>query len=171
MSWPQKLSRDKRGESHGRSLMNRIPTHSFPGYRHAATGLAAFAALTSVALAGAVSAQAKVVFPTPGAMTFTDLPSQVRAGHTFTLHELMPYAILSGDVLLQSQSPAGAWQTLASAPPAPHIFWMHWRVPAALGGSQLTVRFLLENKGNTMAVSPNYAMDVTATARTNGAHQ
>ena len=171
MSWPTQLPREERGEFKGRSVMNRTRTHSFHGRRRATAGLVAVAALTSVALAGPVSAQAKVLFPSPGAMTFTDLPSQVRSGHTFTLHELMPYAILSGDVLLQSQSPAGTWQTLASAPPKPHIFWMHWRVPAAMGGSQLTVRFLLENKGNTMAVSPDYAMSVTATTRKNGAHQ
>jgi hypothetical protein len=123
------------------------------------------AAVTAVTLASAVSAQAQVVFPAPGAMQFSDLPSHVRAGATFTLHEVMPVAIFAGEMRFQRQSPSGGWSTIASAPPRPKVFWLHWKVPARWGGSQLAVRFVLEGHGQMLAISPTYAMSVTASPK------
>ena len=138
--------------------MNRLPSDTPHRSRRAACGLAAVAA---AALGGAASAQAQVVFPAPGAMQFSDLPSHVRAGATFTLHEVMPLAIFGGEMRFQRQSPSGGWSTIASAPPRPKVFWLHWRVPARWGGSQLAVRFVLERHGQMLAVSPTYPMSVT----------
>ena len=146
--------------------MDRLPSHLLNRSRRAACGLAAVAAVT---LAGAVSAQAQVVFPAPGTMQFSDLPSHVRAGATFTLHEVMPLAIFAGQMHFQRQSPSG-WSTIASAPPRPKVFWLHWKVPASWGGSQIAVRFVLESHGLTLAVSPIYAMSVTARAK-HGRHR
>jgi hypothetical protein len=119
------------------------------------------AAIASVALGCAASAGAQVAFPAPGAMQFGGLPAQVPAGHTFTLREELPLAIWGGELSLQRQLPSGAWQTLTVAPPRPRIVWLHWRVPAAWNGSQLTVRFLLDSGGRMLAVSPSYPMTVT----------
>ena len=124
------------------------------------TGLALAFALVVLGLAA--SAQAAVVFPTPGRMQFSDLPAQVPAGHTFTLREVMPFAIFGAEVALQRQSATGAWQTLVSAPPRPRVVWLHWRVPAGWRGSQMTVRFVMTERGGQMlALSGNYAMGVS----------
>jgi hypothetical protein len=139
--------------------MNRLPLDIFACSRRAAYSLSAVAAVT---LGCAVSAQAQVVFPAPGAMQFSDPPSHVRAGATFTLHEVMPLAIFAGEMRLQRQSPSGGWSTIASAPPRPKVFWLHWRVPARWGGSQIAVRFVLESRGHTLAVSPTYTISVSA---------
>lgn len=139
--------------------MNRLPSNIFDCSRRAACSLAAVAAVT---LGCAVSAQAQVVFPAPGAMQFSDPPSHVRAGATFTMHEVMPLAIFGGQMRLQRQSASGGWSTIASAPPRPKVFWLHWRVPARWGGSQIAVRFVLESRGHTLAVSPTYPISVTA---------
>jgi len=147
--------------------MSRLPSHTPHCSRRTPCLLAALAAVT---LGGAASAQAQVVFPAPGAMQFSDLPSHVRAGATFTLHEVMPLAIFGGEMRFQRQSPSGAWSTIASAPPRPKVFWLHWRVPARWAGSQLTVRFVLESHGQMLAVSPTYAMSVTASPK-RGAHR
>ena len=139
--------------------MHRLPSDTFHRSRRAACWLSAVAAVT---LGCAVSAQAQVVFPAPGTMQFSDLPSHVRAGATFTLHEVMPLAIFAGEMRFQRQSPSGVWSTIASAPPRPKVFWLHWRVPARWGGSQIGVRFVLQSRGHTLAVSPTYTMSVTA---------
>lgn len=95
-------------------------------------------------------------------MTVTGVPLKVRAGHTFTLHEMLPLAVFNGKFALQSESPSGVWQTLVSAPPRPRIAWLHWKVRAALRGSHLTVRYLLISGAQMLAVSPNYTMSVTS---------
>ena len=124
------------------------------------TGLAL--ALALVVSGVAASAQAAVVFPAPGRMQFSDLPAQVPAGHTFTLREVMPYAIFGAELALQRRSPTGAWQTLVAAPPRPHVVWLHWRVPATWHGAQMTVRFVMtERGGQVLAVSGLYAMGVS----------
>lgn len=142
--------------------MNRPPSNTALRARCAACSLTAVAA---VALAGAVSAHAQVVFPAPGVMQFSNPPSHVRAGARFTLHEVMPLAIFGGEMRFQRRSPSGDWLTMVSAPPRPRVFWLHWKVPARWGGSQLAVRFLLESRGQTLAVSPTYTMSVTATTK------
>ncbi|HEX4035523.1 MAG TPA: hypothetical protein VHX66_13850 [Solirubrobacteraceae bacterium] len=106
------------------------------------------------------SAQAKVVFPTPGAMTVHGLPTHVRAGHMWNLRELMPYAIQSGKMLFERQSASGAWTTIVSGKIRPRILWLHWRVPRSLAGSQLVVRFVLKSQGQLLAMSPSYAMAI-----------
>jgi hypothetical protein len=142
--------------------MKRLPSDTPHRSRRPACWLAAVAAVT---LGGAASAEAQVRFPAPDAMHFTDLPSRVRAGATFTLHEVMPLAIFAGEMRLQRQSPSGGWSTIASAPPRPKVFWLHWRVPARWGGSQLAVRFVLDSHGQMLAVSPTYALSVTASPK------
>jgi hypothetical protein len=141
--------------------MHRLPPHTFLRARRAAC----LVAVAAVTLGGAVSAQAQVVFPAPGAMQFNDLPSHVRAGATFTMHEVMPLAIFAGEMQLQRQSPSGSWSTIASAPPRPKVFWLHWKVPARWGGVQITVRFVLESRGHTLAVSPAYTVSVTTATK------
>ena len=44
----------------------------------------------------------------------------------------------------------------------PWVFWLHWHVPRRWAGSQIEVRFLLTDAGQTLAVSPDYPMSVTA---------
>jgi len=122
----------------------------------------------AAALAVAAPAQAGVVLPSPGVMNVSGLPSQVRAGHTFTLREVMPLAVWYGHVRLQRLLPSGAWRTLASAAIRPRVFWLHWWVPRHLGGARLTVRFLLESRAQLLAVSPTYAIAVTARTRHRG---
>jgi hypothetical protein len=119
-------------------------------------GLAAAGALS---LASS-SAQAKVVFPTPGAMTVRGLPAQVRAGHMWNLRELMPYAIQSGKMVFERQSATGAWTTIVTGKISPRVLWLHWRVPRSLAGSQLVVRFVLKGQGHLLAMSPSYAMTI-----------
>jgi hypothetical protein len=142
--------------------------------RVCALGVAALIALGAVASAqaGASTAHpagahaaaqvADVVFPTPGAMQFTGLPAQVRSGHHFTLREVMPLAIFGGVIHFQRETPSGGWTTLASAAVRPKVFWLHWFVRRALRGVQMQVRFVLESGGQLLAVSPGYAMSVTA---------
>jgi hypothetical protein len=95
-------------------------------------------------------------------MVLQGLPPQVRAGHTWTLREVMPLAIFDGRVRLQRQSSAGVWQTVTSAAVRPRVVWLHWQVPASLGGSQIAVRFVLESGGQTLAVSATYPLTVLA---------
>lgn len=125
----------------------------------------AAAAAALIALAAAPAADAGVVFPSPGVMVLRGLPSRVRAGHTWTLREVMPLAIFGGRVLLQRQSPAGTWQTLTSAAVRPRVVWLHWRVPVSLGGAQLSVRFVLESGGQTLAASAAGPLNVIARGR------
>jgi hypothetical protein len=103
--------------------------------------------------------QAGVVFPVPGAMTVTGLPSRVLAGHTFTLRENMPLAIWSGKVRLQEQNATGGWSTMTSAHGL-RLFWLHWKVPSRLAGSRLAVRFVLVSGREVLAVSPGYGLAV-----------
>jgi hypothetical protein len=139
--------------------MNRLPADRCLRPRRVACSLAA---VVAVALGGAVSAQAQVVFPAPGVMALSGLPSRVRAGERVTMHQVMPLAIFGGEMRFQRQSPSGTWSTMVSAPPRPRVFWLHWRVPARWAGSQIAVRFVLESRGQTLAVSPTYTMSVTA---------
>jgi hypothetical protein len=132
-----------------------------PSSLHCRRAVGVLAAIALVALAAAASADARVTFPAPGAMQFSGLPTQVPAGHTLTLREEMPLAIWGGELYLQRQLPTGAWQTLIVAPPRPRIVWLHWRVPAAWRGSQLTLRFLLDSGGRMLAVSGSYPLTVT----------
>jgi hypothetical protein len=142
-------------------------------------GACALGAAALIALGAAASAQAgastghragahaaaqvaDVVFPTPGAMQFNRLPAQVRSGHHFTLREVMPLAIFGGVIHFQRETPSGGWRTLASAAVRPKVFWLHWFVRPALKGAQMQVRFVLESGGQMLAVSPGYAMSVTA---------
>ncbi len=117
-----------------------------------------------LALACAATAQAGVTLPTPGVMAVSGLPSQVPAGHTFTLREVMPLAVWSGRVRLQRLTPSGAWRTLATAPISPRVFWLHWRVSARLAGTSLTVRFVVLSSSVTLASSPSYTIAVTGSA-------
>jgi hypothetical protein len=122
-----------------------------------------------IALGAAATAQAGVhaaarpgvIFPSPGSMQFSRLPSQVRGGHHFTLREVMPLAIFGGVIHLQRQTPAGGWRTLASAAVRPKVFWLHWFVPAAWHGQQIDVRFVLDSGGQLLALSPGYTISVT----------
>jgi hypothetical protein len=122
-----------------------------------ATVLAVVAALV-LAIAGA--ARANVAFPSPGAMTVAGLPAQLRAGHTFTLREVMPLAVWHGRIGLQRQLPSGVWRTLATAPISPRVFWLHWFVPARWAGSQISVRFVLASRSQLLARSPVYTVSV-----------
>jgi hypothetical protein len=137
--------------------MYRLPSHPFEHWLRAGCVLAA---TTTVALGLAAAAQAEVTFPAPGSMTVSGVPPTVRPGHTFTLHEDLPLAVFGGQFAIQSESTEGTWQTLVSAPPRPRIVWLHWKVPAALHGSQLTIRYTLESGTTMLAVSPNYTMSV-----------
>jgi hypothetical protein len=120
------------------------------------------AASAALALGLAATAQAKVVFPTPGNMAVSGVPALVRPGHTLTFHENLPLAVFNGEFALQSESSTGVWQTLISAPPRPRIVWLHWKVPMALRGTQMTVRYVLESGGQMLAVSPDYTMGVSS---------
>jgi hypothetical protein len=114
----------------------------------------------SLATAATASAHPLVVFPSPGVMEITNLPSHVGAGEQFTLVENMPDGILGGVVHFQRESPSGTWWTMASAPVRPWVFWLHWHVPKRWAGSQIHVRFLLTDAGQLLAGSPVYPMSV-----------
>ena len=165
-----------------RALGQRRTTHSASGedaehtsgharrVRTGRTGLRALRRVRAVALAAtasalltatATAAQAKVVFPTPGVMDVAGVPAQLLAGQHFTLAENMPDAILGGVVRFQRESTPGVWHTLASARLLPWVFWLHWSVPTQLAGSLLQVRFELTDHGQTLAMSPAYAINVT----------
>lgn len=124
--------------------------------RRALVALAVF----SLAAAASAGAHARVVFPSPGLMGITHLPSAVSAGHEFTLVRNMPDGIIGGVVHLQRESPSGKWWTMASAPVRPWIFWLHWHVPKRWAGTQINVRLTLTDGGQFLAESPVYAMTV-----------
>ena len=145
--------------------MNRPNTRLLLEHRRraCALGVAALIALGAAATAQAgvhAAAGSGVVFPSPGSMRFSRLPARVRAGHQFTLREVMPLAIHGGRIHFQRRTPAG-WLTLASAAVRPKVFWLHWFVPAAWHGEQMDVRFVLESGGQLLALSPGYTMTVT----------
>ncbi len=117
-------------------------------------------AVGSLVAAATADAHTRVVFPSPGVMELTDLPSQVGAGEHFTLVENMPDGIIGGVVHFQRESPSGTWWTMASAPVRPWIFWLHWNVPKRWAGAQIHVRLILTDAGQFLAGSPVYAMSV-----------
>jgi hypothetical protein len=124
--------------------------------------IALLASVTSASLIAASPAGAKVVFPSPGVIDVTDLAAQVHVGQHYSMRESLPDAVFGGVLELQRQSPAGDWVTMASGKARPWIVWIHWNVHGRLAGSQLTVRFLLETGGQTLAMSPNYTVGVAA---------
>ena len=138
--------------------MYRLSSRTFGHWRRTTCVLAGTATLV---LGVGATAQAAVVFPSPGAMTVSGVPN-ARAGHTFTLREILPLAVFNGKFALQSESRSGVWETLVAAPPRPRIAWLHWKVPGALRGSQLTVRYVLTSGAQMLAVSPNYTMSVAS---------
>jgi len=95
-------------------------------------------------------------------MRVTDLPARVPAGHTFTLREVLPLAVWQGVVFFQRQMPGGSWETLATAPISPRVFWLHWKVPAGWAGSQIAVRFVLQGRGELLATSSPYTISVAS---------
>jgi hypothetical protein len=113
----------------------------------------ALALAAALALATAATASADVSFPAPGAMQVAGLPAQLPAGHTFTLREVLPLAVWHGRVRFQLELPSGAWRTVATAAIRPRVFWLHWFVPKALAGTQLSVRFVLQSRDQLLALS------------------
>ena len=131
--------------------------------RHLTRGLAASAlAVMSLAAGAATAAQASVAFPTPGVMDIKGLPAQLRAGEMFNLRELMPLAVWGGVVDLQRETSLDSWQTVSSGAVRPRVVWLHWRVPARLAGSQLSVRFVLKSGTQVLALSPIYQLGIAA---------
>jgi len=100
-------------------------------------------------------------------MQVNDLPTQLRAGHTFTLREVLPLAVWFGHVRLEQQTAAG-WRTIARAAVRPRVFWLHLWVPPRWGGTQMTVRFVLMSRSQTLAVSPDYAISVSGSPDAGG---
>ena len=113
---------------------------------------------------GALDAQAAVTVPKPGVILVTNLPTSIRSGHTFTVRELLPFAVVPyGNVAFQERLPSGAWQTLALMRVTPRVFWLHWKVPSQLRGTTLSVRFVLRsNVQQSLASSPTYTVSVTS---------
>ena len=122
------------------------------------------ALLVAACIALPVSAQARVVFPSPGVMDISGLPSQVHAGKVMLVRDVTPLAIFSGEVRLQRHAPDGSWQTVASAPVRPRVFWLRWKVPSADAGSSVEARFVLVARDTTLAVSPSYTFAVVGSA-------
>jgi hypothetical protein len=120
------------------------------------------ASVAALSLFAAAPAGAKVVFPSPGVIDVTDLAPHVHVGQQYSMRESLPDAVFGGVLQLQRESPAGAWVTMAAGKARPWIVWIHWHVAGRLAGSQLTVRFLLESGGQTLAISPNYTVTVRA---------
>ncbi|MGH2849473.1 MAG: hypothetical protein ACRDLP_02545 [Solirubrobacteraceae bacterium] len=125
------------------------------------------AGLAALSLFAAAPAGAKVVFPSPGVIDITDLAPHVHVGQQYSMRESLPDAVFGGVLELQRESSAGTWVTMAAGKARPWIVWIHWHVAGRLAGSQLTARFLLESGGQTLAISPNYAV----TVRVKGAHR
>jgi hypothetical protein len=130
--------------------------------RRAACALAGFAAAASFGGA-ALDAHAAVTVPRPGIILVTNLPASIRSGHTFTLRELLPFAVVPyGNVALEERLASGAWQTLALTRVTPRVFWLHWTVPSRLRGTTLSVRLVLRsNAGQFLAASPTYPVSLS----------
>jgi hypothetical protein len=98
--------------------------------------------------------------PKPGVILVTNLPASIRSGHTFTLRELLPFAVVPyGNVQLEDRLASGAWQTLALTRVTPRVFWLHWRVPTRLRGTTLSVRLVLRSNANQfLASTPTYSV-------------
>jgi hypothetical protein len=118
------------------------------------------ASLATLSLLAASPAGAKVVFPSPGVIDVTDLAPHVHVGQQYSMRESLPDAVFGGVLELQRESSTGAWVTMTAGKARPWIVWIHWHVAGRLGGSQLTVRFLLESGGQTLAISPTYSVTV-----------
>ncbi len=138
--------------------MIRSSTSTEVRRRRAACALAALATAASCG-AGAIDAHA-VTVPKPGVILVTNLPASVRSGHTLTLRELLPYAVVPyGNVAFQELLPTGTWQTLAQMRVTPRVFWLHWKAPAQLRATTLSVRFVLRsNVQQLLASSPTYVI-------------
>jgi len=130
--------------------------HSHPPRRLAC----ALAGAALLALSGAVAAEANIRFTSPGAMALGGLPSNVRPGEHVTMIEKLPVSITDGRLLMQRETPAGVWQTAASAHTDPWVVWLHWTVPTKWAGSQPAVRFVLESGTQLLSQSPTYAMTI-----------
>jgi hypothetical protein len=130
--------------------------------RRAACAIAAFA-VAGLCGGGVLAAQAAVTVPKPGVILVTNPPRSIRVGHTFTLREELPFAVVPyGKVQFQERLASGAWQTLALTHVTPRVFWLHWKVPSRLKGTTLSVRFVLRsNVGQFLASSPAYSVSVT----------
>jgi hypothetical protein len=111
-----------------------------------------------------LDAKAAVTVPKPGVILVTNLPTSIRSGHTFTVRELLPFAVVPyGNVQFQERLASGAWQTLALTRVTPRVFWLHWKVPSQLRGTTLSVRFVLRsNVQQSLASSPTYTVSVTS---------
>lgn len=143
--------------------MIRSSSRSAIRCRRAACALAALAA-AALCGGGALDAQAAVTVPKPGVILVTNLPTSIRSGHTFTVRELLPFAVVPyGNVQFQERLASGAWQTLALTRVTPRVFWLHWKVPSQLRGTTLSVRFVLRsNVQQSLASSPTYTVSVTS---------
>jgi hypothetical protein len=127
--------------------------------RRVAGALAVVAAAASCGVA-ALDAHAAVTVPRPGIIMVTNLPASIRSGHTFTLRELLPFAVVPyGNVALEDRLASGAWQTLSLTRVTPRVFWLHWRVPSQLRGTTLSIRLVLRSStGQFLASTPTSAM-------------
>jgi hypothetical protein len=105
-----------------------------------------------------------VTVPKPGVILVPNLPTSIHGGHTFTLRELLPFAIVPyGNVQFQERLASGTWQTLSRTRVTPRVFWLHWKVPSQLKGTTLSVRFVLRsNVRQFLAASPAYTVSVTS---------
>jgi hypothetical protein len=110
-----------------------------------------------------LDAHAAVTVPKPGVILVTNLPTSIRSGHTLTLRELLPFAVVPyGNVAFQERLPSGAWQTLALMRVTPRVFWLHWKAPSRLKATTLSVRFVLRSSVQQfLASSPAYTMSFT----------
>jgi hypothetical protein len=120
----------------------------------------ALAGTALLALGGAAAADANIKLTSPGAMALGGLPTNVRAGEHVTMIEKLPLSIIDGRLLMQRETPTGAWETAASAHTDPWVVWLHWTVPSTWAGSQLAVRFVLESGTQLLSMSPTYSMTV-----------
>jgi hypothetical protein len=127
-----------------------------------AQALDAHAAVAQAGVVFGVPAMA-VTVPKPGVILVSNLPTRIRSGHTFTFHELLPFAVVPyGNVQFQRRLASGAWQTLALTRVTPRVFWVHWKVPSQLKGTTLSVRFVLRSDVRQfLASSPAYTVSVT----------
>jgi hypothetical protein len=99
-----------------------------------------------------------VTVPRPGIILVTNLPASIRSGHTFTLREMLPFAVVPyGNVALEDRLASGAWQALALTRVTPRVFWLHWTVPSRLRGTTLSVRLVLRSDSHQLlALTPIY---------------
>jgi len=137
----------------------RSSSPAFIRRRRAACALAVVAAAASCGVT-ALDAHAAVTVPRPGIITVTNLPASIRSGHTFTLREMLPFAVVPfGNVALEDRLASGAWQTLSLTRVTPRVFWLHWRVPSQFRGTTLSIRLVLRSStGQFLASTPTSPM-------------